>query len=76
MAQVKNQAEFDVQLPSFVDDIVDWEGNINIVEVEANVKRIVREVVEDCKLLLETDKEEILHLRKSRKKKNADRKLA
>ena len=42
--------------------------------VEANVKRIVREVAEEYRLSLETDKEEILHLRKSRKKRNADRK--
>ena len=40
--------------------------------VEVNVKRIVREVAEECSLP-ETDKEEILHLRKSRKKKNAGR---
>ena len=42
--------------------------------VEANAKRIVREVAEECKLPLEMDKEETLHMRKSRRKKNADRK--
>ena len=41
--------------------------------IAANVKRIVREVVEECRLLLDTNKEEILHLRNRRKKKNADR---
>ena len=41
--------------------------------VETNVKRIVREVAEECSLPLEIDKEETLHLRKSRKKKSADR---
>ena len=35
--------------------------------VEANVKRIVREVAEECQLPIETDKEEVLHIRKSRK---------
>ena len=62
MARMQNQAEFDVELPSVVD------------EVEVNVKRIVREVAEECSLPLKTDKEEILHLRKNRKGKNADRK--
>ena len=42
--------------------------------VEANVKRVVREVAEECQLPIEKDKEEVLHLRTSRKKKNADRK--
>ena len=42
--------------------------------VEDNVKRIVREVAEKCHLPIETDKEDVLHLRKSRKKKNTDRK--
>ena len=51
-------------------DIVDWEGGCDMQNVEANVKRIVREVAEEYRLPcpLETDKEEILHLRKSRKK--------
>ena len=43
-------------------------------KVEVSVKRIVREVAEECRLSLETEKEKILHLRKSRKKRNADRK--
>ena len=34
-----------------------------------------REVAEEYKLPLETDKEEVLHLRKSRKKKNTDRRF-
>ena len=42
--------------------------------IQVNVKQIIREVVEECSVSLETDKEEILHLRMSRKKKNADRK--
>ena len=64
-------------IPSFVDgmctDIVVWEGGCNMQRVETNVKRIVREVAEECKFPIETDKEEVLHIRKSRKKKNADR---
>ena len=75
MARTQNQAELDMELPSFVDDIcmdiVDWEGNNNMTEVEVNVKR---EVAEECKLPLEGDKEEVLHLRKSRKKNITDRK--
>ena len=55
-------------------DIVDWEANNNMAEIEASVKRIVPEVAEEFKLPLESDKEETLHLRKSRKKKNVDRK--
>ena len=31
-------------------------------------------MAEECRLPFETEKEEILHLRRSRKKKNADRK--
>ena len=42
--------------------------------VEANVKRIVTEVAEECKLPIETDKEEVLRMKRSMKKKNADRK--
>ena len=65
------ETEIDVELPSFVDDmctdIVVWEGSSsNMQRVETNVKRVVREVAE----------EEVLHLRKSRKKKNAGRKYA
>ena len=41
--------------------------------IEVNVEIIVREVEEECRLPLETNKEEILHLRKSKKKNNADR---
>ena len=44
-----------------------------MAEIEASVKRIVREVAEECKLPLELDKEENLHLRKRRKKKNVGR---
>ena len=72
-------AVVDTELPSFIDDmcadIVVWEGGGNMQRVESNVKRIVGEVAEECRLPLETDKEEILHLRRSRKKKNADRML-
>ena len=71
-------AVVDVGLPSFVDemcsDIVIWEGERNMQRVEVDVKRIVREVAEECKLPIETDKEEVMHIRKSRKKKNGDRK--
>ena len=42
-------------------------------QAEADAKRIMREVAEECQLPLETD-EEILQLRKIRKKKNADQK--
>ena len=38
------------------------------------MKRVVREIAEECNMPVETDKEEVLHLRKSRKKKNAERK--
>ena len=67
-----------MEIPSFVDDmcigIVDWEGGCDMQKVETNVKRIAREVAEESRLPLEGDKEEILHLRNSKKKKNADRK--
>ena len=55
-------------------DIVDWDGGNNMQQVEGDVKRIVREVARENNLSLETKKEEVLHLRKNRKKKNADRK--
>ena len=42
--------------------------------VETNVKRIVWEVARENNLPLETEKEEVLHLRKNRKKRNVDRK--
>ena len=45
-----------------------------MAEIKASVKRIVWEVAEECKLPLELDKEETLHLRKSGKTKNVDRK--
>ena len=35
---------------------------------------VVVEVAEECNLPIETDKEEVLHIRKSRKKRNAERK--
>ena len=38
------------------------------------MKRVVQEVAGVCGLPLELDKEEVLHLRKSRKKRNADHK--
>ena len=76
--RVREGTGLDVEIPSFVDDMcadtIDWEGNSNMQRVEVDINRIVREVAEECNLLIETDKEEVLHLRKSRKKKNADRK--
>ena len=76
--RVREGTGLDVEMPSFVDDmctdIIDWEGDNNMQRVEVEVKRIVREVAEECRLPLEFDKEETLHLRKSRKQKNADRK--
>ena len=49
----------------------------NMQVIEANIKRIIREVARDKKLPLEEEKEEILvlHLRKSRKKKKVDRRF-
>ena len=43
-------------------DIIDREGGngVNMQWVEAEVKRIVREVTEECRLPLEINKEEIL----------------
>ena len=43
------------------------------MQQEVEAKRIVWEVAEECRLPLETDKEGILHLRTSKKKKNVDR---
>ena len=40
--------------------------------MEANAKRIVREVAEECNLPIEVDKEEVLHMRNSQEKRNAD----
>ena len=75
---VRAEAQVDVELPSFVDDmctdIVVWEGGCNMDRVEANVKRVVRELAEECQMPIETDKEGVLHLRTSRNKRNADRK--
>ena len=70
-------AVVDTEFPSFVDDmcadIVIWENcNNNMQRVEANVKRIVREVAEECNLPIETDKEEVLYMRRSLNKRNAD----
>ena len=76
--RLKEEVGLDIEIPSFVDDIymdiIDREGGngINMQRIEAEVKRVVREVAEACKLPLELDKEEILHLRKTRKKRNAD----
>lgn len=53
-------------------NIVDWEGKANMKLIETNVKRIFREMVNECRLPLDFDEEEILHMRKSRKK-DADR---
>ena len=57
-------------------DIIDWEGGngINMQRMEIEVKRIVREFAEECALPLELDKEEVQHLRKSRKMRDVDRK--
>ena len=74
--RVRDEVKLDVEMPSFVDDmcsdIIDWEGNTNMQRIETDVKRILREVAEECRLPLEAEKEETLHLRKSRKRKNAD----
>ena len=75
-------AEVDFEVPSFVDDmcidIISREGinnnNTDMQLMETNVKRIVREVAEASRMPIETDKEEVLHLQESRKKRNADRK--
>ena len=78
--RVKAGTGLDMELLSFVNDmcmdIIDREGGngINMQRVEVEVKGIMWEVVEECQLPLENDKEEILHLRTSRKKKNADQK--
>ena len=76
--RVKAGTGLDVELPSFVDDMcfdtVDWEGVSNMQRVEADIKRIVRKVAEENHLPLEAEKEEVLHLRKTRKKRNVDRK--
>ena len=76
--RVKAGTGLDVEIPLFVDDmcvdIIDWNGDRIMQRVEVDVKRIVREVAEECKMPIETDKEEVLHIRKSRKKENADRK--
>ena len=49
-------------MPSFVDDMcadgIDWDGNKNMQRVENDVKRIVREVAEECNLPIEMDNEE------------------
>ena len=72
----QNQGNVNVEVPSFVDDmcidIVDWEGGCNMQKEVVNFKRIVREVEEECRLPLETDKMEVLELGKNRKKKIAD----
>ena len=76
--KLKEEVGLDVELPSFVDDmcmdVIDWDGGngTNMQQVEVEVKRVVREVAEECALPLELDKEEVLHLRKSRKKRNID----
>ena len=76
--RVKVGTGLDVELLSFVDDIcvdtVDWEGVSNIQRVEADIKRIVRKVAEENHLPMEAEKEEVLHLWKTRKKRNVDRK--
>ena len=61
----QNQKNIDVEIPSFIDDmcidIVDWEGGCDMQKVEANVKRIVREVAEEYRLPLETALEVSTH---------------
>ena len=72
----KEAGNVDIEILSFVDDmcmdIIDLEGGCNMQKVEVNVQRITQEVANECRLALETDEKEILHLRKSRKDKNAD----
>ena len=64
--RVRVETNLDIEIPSFVadiyTDIIDGEG---CKDVETDAKRIMREVAEECRLPLETDKEEILNLRKS-----------
>ena len=43
--------------------------------MEDNIKRIVKEIAEECNLPIESEKEEVLYLRKNRKKENADREV-
>ena len=79
-ARLKEEVGLDVELPSFVDNIYiditdrDSDNGISIQWVEVEVKRVVREVAEECELPLELDEEDVLHLRKSRKKRNTNRK--
>ena len=61
--RVTENTSLDVELPSLVDDmcmdIINSEGGNGInmqSQVEVGVKRIVREVAEECRLPLETDK--------------------
>ena len=76
--RVREETNLDMEISSFVDDmcldIVDWEGGKNMQRVEADVKKDFAGGCRGIQIPLETDKEEILHLRKSRKKKNANRK--
>ena len=59
--RVRHLGNVDVEIPSFIDnmctDIVYWEGGCDMQKVEAIVKRIVREVADEYRLPLETDKE-------------------
>ena len=77
--RVKGETGLDVEVPSFVDDIcidiIDWDVSRNMQCVEADIKRIVREVSEESNMPIETDKEEVLHIRKSRRKRNANQKF-
>ena len=47
----------------FVDDmcidIIDWDGSRNMQRVEADIKRIVREVAEESNMQIEKDKGDI-----------------
>ena len=53
-------------------DMVNWKGGASMQMIETNTKRIICEVAEECKLLLEMEKKEVLHIRKSRRNRNAD----
>ena len=47
----QNQAELDIELPSFVDDIcISYvhEGNNNMLEIEVNLRNIAQQVTGDC----------------------------
>ena len=76
--RVREGINLDMEMPSFVNDksadIIDWDGGNNMQQVEVEVNSIVREVAGENNLPLETEKEEVLHRQKHRKKNNVDRK--